>query len=261
MENIKPIIAGNWKMNLTLGESLTLAKKLANELVTSENSSSLAEKPQVIIAPPYPYLHPVLSLLQTEKSSLGVAAQDIHYASNGAFTGKVSVGMIKDLGATHSLVGHSEQRQLFQETNEKINLKIHKLLEANLKAIFCVGETLEERENNLLNQVLREQISQGLKRISTQQMKNVIIAYEPVWAIGTGRNATSQEAEAAHLLIRNIISEIFNKEISHQLSLLYGGSVKASNAADLMGQENINGVLVGGASLKVDEFIKIIRSG
>ncbi len=281
----KTIVAGNWKMNLNLEQVRGLVEGITASAPTHAQV-------QVILAPAYPHLAEVAGLIKKKypqystnsdnndldsglNSDLGsspikVAAQDVHYQDNGAFTGKVSVSMIKDLGADYSIVGHSEQREHFNETNLLINLKVKKLLEGGLSPILCVGETLEQREAGKLKAILTQQLQEGLKDISAEEMQRIIIAYEPVWAIGTGKSATSSEADEAHQIVRDILKEIFAggprvapevaDKVANETFILYGGSVKAGNAQELFQKKNINGGLVGGASLKSEEFIGIIEA-
>ncbi|GAB6282630.1 MAG: triose-phosphate isomerase [Ignavibacterium sp.] len=248
----KKIIAGNWKMNNTLQESIGLINGIKSEI----NKFEL--KCDVIICPPFTSLQIANSLIKDSNIKLG--AQNMFYEESGAFTGEISAPMLKSVGCEYVILGHSERRAIFGEPDDLINKKIKKAIDSSLKPIFCVGETLEEREKGITFDVINRQIVEGLKNISVDEINNVIIAYEPVWAIGTGKNATPQQAEEVHIFIRNLIKKIYNEEISNQIVIQYGGSVKPENAKDLLSQPNIDGALVGGACLKADSFAKIIKA-
>ena len=246
------VIAGNWKMYKDLNESITLISEIKKLLVNKKNNV------QVILCPPFTSLETASALLKDSEIKLG--AQNMHFETEGAFTGEISSKMLKSVGCEYVILGHSERRTIFHETDEFINKKIIKALDEGLNPIFCIGETLEEREKNITNQILEKQISNGLKGISIDNLKKIIIAYEPVWAIGTGKTATPQQAEEAHSFIRKLISKIFSQEAAENLIIQYGGSVKPENSAELLKQNNINGALVGGACLKAQSFIEIINS-
>ena len=246
------VIAGNWKMYKDLNESITLISEIKKLLVNKKNNV------QVILCPPFTSLETASALLKDSEIKLG--AQNMHFETEGAFTGEISSKMLKSVGCEYVILGHSERRTIFHETDELINKKIIKALDEGLNPIFCIGETLEEREKNITNQILEKQISNGLKGISIDNLKIIIIAYEPVWAIGTGKTATPQQAEEAHSFIRKLISKIFSQEAAENLIIQYGGSVKPENSAELLKQNNINGALVGGACLKAQSFIEIINS-
>jgi len=249
MRNV--VIAGNWKMNKDLNESITLVSEIKKTLVSNFNVS-------VIVCPPFTSLETVSALLKDSDIKLG--AQNMYFEEDGAFTGEISAKMLKSVGCEYVILGHSERRTIFCESEELINKKIKKALSENLKPIFCIGETLSEREKGVTNEVLEKQIVGGLKDISAEQLKNIIIAYEPVWAIGTGKTATPQQAEETHLFIRNLISSLFSEESAENIIIQYGGSVKPDNASELLNQKNIDGALVGGACLKSQSFIEIIKS-
>jgi triosephosphate isomerase len=246
------VIAGNWKMNYDLSESQNLISKLINGL----NGKSL--KCDVIICPPFTSLNEASSLIKGTPLKLG--AQNMYFPESGAYTGEISAGMLKSVGCEYVILGHSERRTIFKETDAVINAKIKAALKAGLKPIFCIGETLDERESGKEKDVLHTQLSDGLTEISLDQMKNIIIAYEPVWAIGTGRTATPSQAEEMHEFIRSYINDDFAPETADNLIIQYGGSVKPDNARDLLSQKDIDGALVGGACLKADSFISIIES-
>ncbi len=239
-------------MNNTLQESIGLINGIKSEFNKFEIECD------VIICPPFTSLQIANSLIKDSNIKLG--AQNMFYEESGAFTGEISAPMLKSVGCEYVILGHSERRAIFGETDDLINKKIIKAIDSNLRPIFCVGETLEEREKGITFDVINRQIVEGLKDISVDEINNVIIAYEPVWAIGTGKNATPEQAEEVHIFIRNLIKKIYNKEISDKIVIQYGGSVKPENAKDLLSQQNIDGALVGGACLKADSFAKIIKA-
>ena len=247
----KTVIAGNWKMNNDLKESEKLIVELKNLLQN--------EKPNcdVIVCPPYTSLSEAYKLLKGSQIKLG--AQNMHFEENGAFTGEVSALMLKSVGCEYVILGHSERRHIFGESNEMINKKIKKALSAGLKPIFCVGELLEERERGTTNDVVKKQILKGLAEISADEMKNIIVAYEPVWAIGTGKTASPAQAQEVHEFIRDLVEITYSLEVANDLVIQYGGSVKPDNAKELISQKDIDGALVGGACLKADSFMGIIK--
>jgi triosephosphate isomerase (TIM) len=245
----RPFIAGNWKMNLDLASAVALAEGLAKE-------AGSVDGVDMAICPPSVYLESVGKAVAGSNISLG--AQDMYHEPKGAFTGEISAAMLKDLGCTYVILGHSERRHVLHESSEDVNLKVHAALDAGLVAIVCVGELITEREAGQTEAVIRRQFEGSLSGLSVQQMKKVVIAYEPVWAIGTGKVATPQEAEDVHLGLRKLLEERYNKEVADLVRIQYGGSVKPDNAADLMSRPNIDGALVGGASLKVDSFMGIV---
>ena len=246
----KPIIAGNWKLFKTISEARELAIKLKEDLADVSDR-------EIIIAPVFTALAPLAAELLG--SNLQLAGQNCHPAESGAFTGEVSALLLKDAGCTSVIVGHSERRQLFGETDAFINAKIKAVLAAGMQAIFCVGETLEERESGEMFDVLTRQVRDGLNGLDNNAMSNVVIAYEPVWAIGTGKVASAEQAQDAHVFIRGLLAGLFAGTVEGQTRILYGGSVKPDNVDGLMAQEDIDGALVGGASLKAEDFIRIVR--
>jgi triosephosphate isomerase len=246
------VIAGNWKMNNDLNESKDLISKLLTGL---NNLNSTCE---VVICPPFTSLSEASSMIKGSVIKLG--AQNIHEEASGAFTGEVSAKMLLGVGCEYVIIGHSERRTIYKESNELINKKIIRALKNNLKPIFCIGELLEEREKNITEQVVKSQVLKGLQDFSVNDLKDLIIAYEPVWAIGTGKTATPQQAEEVHLFIRTLLADNFSSEFAENLSILYGGSVKPDNSKELLSQKNIDGALVGGACLNADSFINIIKS-
>ncbi|MFA5805159.1 MAG: triose-phosphate isomerase [Melioribacteraceae bacterium] len=248
----KKVIAGNWKMNNDLNGTVSLISDLKKEL----NGNNV--EVEVIICPPFTSLETASTLLKDSTIKLG--AQNMYFEENGAFTGEVSISMIKSVGCEYVILGHSERRTIFNESDQVINKKIKTAIKFGLKPIFCIGETLEEREKGITFKVVETQVQNGLKDLSESDLSNLIIAYEPVWAIGTGRNATPQQAQEVHQFIRGLISKLYSSNFARQLVIQYGGSVKADNAKELLSQPDIDGALVGGACLKADSFAKIINA-
>lgn len=241
------IMAGNWKMNKSIEESV----KLASELNSPSNVT-------VIIAPVFTSLLKVKDVIGDK--NIRLAAQNMHFAESGAFTGEISPLMLKEVGCEYVILGHSERRNIFGENDELINQKVKSALSHYLKPILCVGELLNEREKGVTNEIISSQIELGLKNVSEEEMKNVVIAYEPVWAIGTGKVATPEQANEAHNVIRQKVREIFSEEIANNIQILYGGSVKPENVDVLLALENVDGGLVGGASLDAKSFNALIES-
>ncbi len=246
----KKVIAGNWKMNNDISGTAELISGIINNIDFSKVTS------EIIVCPPFTSLETASEL--AKNTPIKVGAQNMFFEDKGAFTGEISASMLLSAGCDYVILGHSERRAIFNESNEWINKKIHKALSSGLKPIFCVGETLEERESGTMKDVLREQITAGLKDVSSAQMEEIIVAYEPVWAIGTGKTASPEQAEEVHKFIRDLIEEMFNKDVANGLLIQYGGSVKPNNAKELLSQPNIDGALIGGAALKSDSFIDII---
>lgn len=246
----KPFIVGNWKMNLTLREGVEFAKSLR---------SSLNDRNEVIcgICPSFVFLNDICKVLKG--SGICVAAQNIHSEKNGAYTGEISAIMVKEVGCTHVLIGHSERRHIFNEADAFINAKIKVALSVNLKPIFCVGETLHEREDEKTRYVIENQLTGGLRGISADHIRDIVIAYEPVWAIGTGKTALPQDANEVHSFIRSFITVEYGIDTANSLYIQYGGSVKPENAGDLMAQPEIDGLLVGGASIQLESFLEIVE--
>ena len=247
---IRPFIAGNWKMYKTVQESLDFVTQLKQALPSSLDRD-------VLIAPTFPSLYSVSELLKG--TSIHLAAQNLHEAKEGAYTGEVSAAMLCSAGCDYVIIGHSERRTLFGETNATINKKIRAACEGGLKPIFCIGETLAERESGQTFSVLEEQLKEGLNSFEVSDIRHLIVAYEPVWAIGTGKTATPDQAQEAHAFIRSTLSSICGAEFASNCPILYGGSVNPGNISLLMAQPDINGGLVGGASLKVDSFLELIN--
>lgn len=245
----KPLIAGNWKMNNDVEKSLELARIL--------KSAKLNKNTDVLVCPPFTSLYSVINELKD--SSIKVGAQNMYFEDKGAFTGETSPVMLKNMGVEYVIIGHSERRQYFKETDQLVNKKLKAALKHSIKPILCLGETLEQREEKKEKEIVRNQIINDFDGIDTAD--SIIIAYEPIWAIGTGKTATSKEANEMSSFIRNVILNIYSKKISDNMIILYGGSVNAQNVSEIMNESDIDGALVGGASLKAEEFIKIVNFG
>jgi triosephosphate isomerase len=244
-----PFIAGNWKMFKTIAE--------ASSFVTDLRAAVRdAKGVQIVVAPPFTAIHAAAQAARG--SNLEVSAQDLHWEKQGAFTGEVSAGMIKEAGATYVIVGHSERRQLFGETDAIVNRKVQSAIAQGLTPIMCIGETLDERERNETFAVLDRQIKNGLDGVTADQLGAMVIAYEPVWAIGTGRNATAAQAGEAHAHIRTRLRQWFGGDAADRCRVLYGGSVKPDNIRELIAEPDVDGALVGGASLEVKSFAEIV---
>ncbi len=248
----KKFIAGNWKMNLNKAEATALAAGL------HEKCGQL-DQVEIGVCPPFVYLSDVIGTLSD--SNITVGAQDVYFEGNGAFTGEISVAMLKDISCPLVLVGHSERRHVLGESDALINQKLLASLAGGLDAILCIGELLQERENDQMETVLERQLKLGLASVTKEQMAKVTIAYEPVWAIGTGKVATTEQAQAAHAFCRKVLADIYDNALAQTVRIQYGGSVKPGNAAELMSNPDVDGVLVGGASLKVEDFVGIIEAG
>jgi triosephosphate isomerase (TIM) len=246
----KKIVAGNWKMNTLLHEGLELAKAVE---AASKNKESEAV---VIIAPPFTHLAKVHEVI----SDVKLSAQNCSDEESGAFTGEVSADMVLSSGVEYVILGHSERRSYYNEDNNTLNKKVKLSLSKGLLPIYCCGELLEEREAGKLFDVIREQITVGLEGLSVEDMKKVVVAYEPVWAIGTGVTASPEQAQEMHSFIRSLLAELFGKDVADSTTLLYGGSCKPSNARELFSKPDVDGGLIGGASLKVEDFIQIVNS-
>ncbi len=250
----KPIIAANWKMNIGPGEARDFLNAFKNEM-----SGCCKGAVDVVIVPPFVTIPAVMDTLNG-CTCVGVGAQDVSDRDNGAFTGEISTSMLQELGCKYVVVGHSERRQYHGETNAYINRKIKKALVAGITPIYCIGETLEQRESGQLEAVLGSQVKEGLEGLTAEQVAGLVIAYEPVWAIGTGKTASAADAQAAHAFIRGVVAEVFGQAAADAVRLQYGGSVKPGNAAELLSQPDIDGALVGGAALKADSFAAIIKA-
>jgi triosephosphate isomerase len=246
---IRPVIAGNWKMNKTVAESVAFAVRL-------RAAYDAPPEPEVIIAPPFTALQAVAEAIRG--SFIRLAAQNLHEAEKGAYTGEISGGMLREAGCTCVIIGHSERRAFFGEGDDRINRKLRTALTAGLKPIFCIGESLRQREESETETVIVGQLKEGLKNLTPDDIVCLMIAYEPVWAIGTGKTASPEQAETVHRFIREWIARRYGPECAATLVILYGGSVTPENIAGLMAQSDINGALVGGAGLDVDSFIRIL---
>lgn len=247
----KKIVAGNWKMNTNLAEAV----KLTKEIVQSCSEPNA----QVVLAPPFPFLVPVVELTKNV-SNIKVAAQNCAQNTSGAFTGEVSAEMVASTGAELVIVGHSERRHYFKEDEWVLSEKINKALSNNLSPVYCVGESREQRETGTYKEVIEKQIAKALFHLSEEEMKQVILAYEPVWAIGTGLTASPEQAEEVHAFIRELLRDHYGEASADEISILYGGSCKPENASELFACENIDGGLIGGASLKSDDFSAIVKA-
>jgi triosephosphate isomerase len=251
MENMRrPVIAGNWKMFKTRGEAAAFVKELKTRVANISHCD-------VVVAPPFTALSEAAEA--AKGSGIGVAAQDVHWDAEGAHTGDVAPGMLLDAGCSHVIIGHSERRHDHDETDEQVNRKLKSALAAGLIPIVCVGETLEERERNETQKVLERQFQGGFAGLTPSEFSRIIMAYEPVWAIGTGRTATPEQAEESHAYLRELARGQFGEEQAQGVRILYGGSVKPENIKGLMAQPDLDGALVGGASLEVDSFAAIIN--
>lgn len=248
----KKLIAGNWKMNLTYLES----EQLANG-ISSQMEKKYLNKVDVAVFPTFVSLQVVSRIVSAAGIKLG--AQNLYFENDGAYTGEISARILKEVGCKYVIIGHSERRKYLHETNQIVNKKIKKALEFELKPIVCVGETLQEREDEIYEAVVQEQVMEALEGINEEQMRNVTIAYEPVWAIGTGMNATPKQISAMHGLIEKTVHHIYNEKTANELLILYGGSVNANNSTEILSACGVDGTLVGGASLKADEFISIVK--
>lgn len=245
----KKIIAGNWKMNKTPSEAVQFVNELKGKVADAEAD--------VVVCPTFVCLPAVVEA--TKGTNIKVGAQNIHWADNGAFTGEISGEMLKEVGVDYAIIGHSERRQYFGETDETVNNRLKAALKYDLIPIVCVGELLEERENGTTNEVLERQTVGALKDIEPEAVSNIVIAYEPVWAIGTGKTASKDDANDACKFIRSVVEKLYNKDVAEKVRIQYGGSVKPSNANELFTTSDIDGGLVGGASLKTDDFTAIVK--
>ena len=245
----RKVIAGNWKMNMLPNEAMACIEQLASLVKDTEN--------EVILCVPYTDLF--YSLLTAQGTNIKIGAQNMHFEEKGAFTGEVSGPMLKCIGVEYVIIGHSERRQYFAETDETVNKKIKAALLNDLKPIVCVGETLEQRESGKAEEIFTEQTCKAFEGLSAEEAKKVIIAYEPIWAIGTGKTATSEDANNSVKAIRNEIRNLYGDEVADEIIIQYGGSVKSSNAKELFTTTDIDGGLVGGASLNAEEFAKIVN--
>lgn len=246
----RQIFAGNWKMYKTYNEAVDLVKGLIKDLGNAKGK-------EVVVFPPAVYVKDIVSLCKNSPIDVGI--QNVYFEKEGAFTGEISPVMAKDIGVKYILIGHSERRHVFHETDDDVNKKIKAALEIGVEPVVCVGELLEERESGKSETVVNRQVELAFKGIDIKQMERILIAYEPVWAIGTGKVATPEIADTMHKSIRTTLKKIYNDKVANEMPILYGGSVKPDNIAELYAMENIDGVLVGGASLKINSFLDIIN--
>lgn len=247
----KIVIAGNWKMNKTGAEGKTFVEEFIPKVKDINNV-------EIVVCPTYTALEAVVEA--AKGSNVKVGSQNIHWAESGAFTGEISAEMLKAIGVEYVIIGHSERRQYFGETDATVNQRIKAALAANLTTMFCIGEVLEDRESGNTNSILDVQIRNGLVDISDSDMDSIIVAYEPVWAIGTGKTATPEMAEETHAFVRSVLIDMFGQEVADKVRIQYGGSMKAANSAELVGQENIDGGLIGGAALEAESFYQLIKN-
>ena len=247
----KPFIAGNWKMNTNSASAVSLAAGLAKEL-------SDVNTVDVAVCPPFVYLQSVAAALSASNIALG--SQNVYFEEKGAFTGETSCAMLKDTSCAYAIIGHSERRHVMGETDAMINKKISAAISGGLLPIFCVGELLEDRQGGTTNEVVSSQIKNGLEGICAESIQAVTVAYEPVWAIGTGLTATPEQAQEVHAMIRGLLADLYGNEIAQLIRIQYGGSAKPDNTAELMAQPDVDGLLVGGASLKVEDFAAMVKT-
>ena len=244
------LIAGNWKMNKTATEAAALVTEIKRDVFDVDNVD-------ILVCPPFTALAVVGDVVRDSNVSLG--AQNMYFEDKGAYTGEISTAMLKDCGCTHVIIGHSERRTIFNESDETINKKVKKALEADLIPVLCIGEKLEEREANKTFEVITNQLEGDLAGIDSDNIKKIIIAYEPVWAIGTGKTATSEQAQEAHAFIRNLIKEKYDSVVADGIIILYGGSMKPANVEELVSQPDVDGGLIGGASLEAASFVELVK--
>lgn len=249
----KNIVAGNWKMNNDLDASKLLVKKLLEEF-----PSKLDISKRIIVAPTFVNLYPIVEI--TQNTAIEVAAQNMHFAQSGAFTGEISASMLKAIGVNIVILGHSERRSIFNETDKMLAKKVETAIENQMEIIFCFGEMLDERQSGNQFNVVENQLTNALFHLKASDWKQIILAYEPVWAIGTGETASPVQAQEMHLFIRNLIAKKYSEELANEVSILYGGSMKASNANELLLNPDVDGGLIGGAALIATEFSAIIKS-
>ena len=247
----KIIIAGNWKMNKNTSESIDLANSVKRAVY------DIGEV-EIVLCPPFTSLSDVKEIIMD--TNVKLAGQDVYWEKEGAFTGEISCGMLKHIGCEYCIVGHSERRQFFGETNQTVNKKAKALLAEGLKPIVCVGEKLEDRKKNKTFDVIKDHVENSLAGISKEDILNVVVAYEPVWSIGTGVNATKEQAQEVHKYIRGLLAKMYDDQAARSIRIQYGGSVKPENIKELISEEDVDGALVGGASLKADSFVGIIKN-
>lgn len=244
-----PIIAGNWKMHKTAAEAVQFVESIKEQVKGTDV--------EVVLCTPYTLLYPVKEAIQG--TNIKLSAQNMHWEDQGAYTGEVSPLMLKELGVEYCVIGHSERRQYFNETDETVNKKVHAALKHNIKPIVCVGETLEQRESGQTNALVKNQVTKAFEGVPGERVSEIVIAYEPIWAIGTGKTATAEQANEAIYNIREVIRELYGEEIYTEIRIQYGGSVKPSNIEEIMNQEDIDGALVGGASLQPEDYVALVN--
>ncbi|MFK5890378.1 MAG: triose-phosphate isomerase [Flavobacteriaceae bacterium] len=249
----KKIVAGNWKMNKTYSASISLAHDIEKAVNSLQSNDT-----KVILAPTFVNLKGVIDSLNSD--AVEVVAQNMHFAKNGAYTGEISADMLKEIGVETVILGHSERREYFNETNARLAQKVTTVLENNMNTIFCFGEVLEDRKSNNHFNVVKTQITEGLFHISASDMSHIVLAYEPVWAIGTGETATPEQAQEMHAFIRNLIADKYSDAVANDVSILYGGSVKPANAQEIFSKPDVDGGLIGGAALNTDDFLAIVKA-
>ena len=251
----KPMMAGNWKMNNTVGEAVVLTQEISNQY-----DKEWPEALDIVICPPFVDLKPAKTVLDFDRTKIAVGAQNVYWEPKGAFTGEVSVPMIKEIGCACSIVGHSERRELFGETNEDVNRKVKALVGAGLYAIVCVGESLAVRDEGTTDEYVTAQVRAAFAGVDARDAARCVVAYEPIWAIGTGRTATPEQAQAVCAAVRATLAELFDAETAESMRVLYGGSMNPGNVEGLMAQPDIDGGLVGGASLKAESFVQLVEA-
>ena len=245
----KPIIAGNWKMNKTIKEAVEFVNEIKGQVTDTDV--------EVVLCAPATMLKDMKEA--AKGSNVKIGAQNMHFEESGAFTGEIAPAMLKEIDVDYVVIGHSERREYFNETDETVNKKVLKALEVAIRPIMCCGETLEERESGKMEDVVKTQITEGLKDVPAEKLAEVVIAYEPIWAIGTGVTASSEQANDAIAFIRSLLKEMYNEATSEEVQIQYGGSVKPANVEEIMNQSDIDGALVGGASLKTDSFMQLVN--
>jgi triosephosphate isomerase (TIM) len=249
----KKIVAGNWKMNKNYSDSISLAQEIEKAIQGLQNNNT-----EVIIAPAFVSLKGVIDGLNSK--AVAVVAQNMHFATNGAYTGEISADMLKSIGVETVILGHSERREYFNETDENLAKKVTTVLENNMNTIFCFGEVLEDRKSNKHFNVVKTQIEEGLFHISAADWSSIVLAYEPVWAIGTGETASPEQAQEMHAFIRNLIADKYGDDVANNVSILYGGSVKPANAQEIFSKPDVDGGLIGGAALNTNDFLAIVEA-
>ncbi len=251
----KPLMAGNWKMNNTYGEAVVLAQEISNNY-----NKAWVNKVDVLVCPPFIDLKPAKTVFEFDRTPVEIGAQNVYWEPKGAFTGEISIPMLKEVGCTCSIVGHSERRGYFGETNEDVNRKVKALVDSGLYAIVCVGESLAVRDAGTTEEFVCAQVRAAFAGVDAQQAAKCVVAYEPIWAIGTGRTATPEQAQAVCAAIRATLAEMFGAAVADEMRVLYGGSMNVGNVEMLVAQPDIDGGLVGGASLKAKDFIELVKA-